>query len=70
MLQDGLEVCLRQHIEVRLVDAEPIGPHLDLVCALLAADVEDLAQTVSHVGGKLREQGAFTHARIATDEHH
>jgi len=53
LLEDGLRVGLGQEEEAVVLQAQPLGAHLDLLAALLAADVE--GGEVLHPQGVLQE---------------
>ena len=67
MLEDALHVGFVQEVELRLGRADTVGTHLNLLFALLAADVEQ--SPVADGQGGLQQQGALADARFATEQH-
>ena len=63
MVEDVLEGVLAEDEEVVIVTAKAIGTHLQLVGALLAADVEDAL--LGHVEHRLQRERRFSDARFA-----
>ena len=62
-----LHAGFAENVAVAVVAAEPLGAHLDLPCALLAADIERLDTIAAQ--GYLEAQGGLAYAGLAAYQH-
>ena len=69
LLEDALEAGLRQDVERRALDAEPLAARLDLVLGLFARAVEHRAERLREVRRRLQQQRGLADARLAADQH-
>ena len=69
LLEDALDARLRQQIERRVADAEPIAAALDLVLGLLARCVEHGADRAREVRRRLQQQRRLADAGLAAQQH-
>ena len=69
LFEDALDAGLRQEIERRRADAEPVAAALDLVLRLLAGRVEHGADVAGEVRRRLQQQRGLADAGLAAEQH-
>src|SRR5512134_434913 len=66
--QDLFERRFGQNQQMRMLDPQPLPPHLDLTRRLLARDVEDRLRRRRQARQRLQQQGGFPNARVSSDQ--
>jgi hypothetical protein len=69
LLEDALDACLREQVEGRGADTQPIAAALDLMLGFFARRVEHGTDRVREVGRRLQQERRLADSGLAAEQH-